>query len=191
MQKLTAKDIWPKAVYEKARDEFRARLAALKKTRRVELGDSVTLLFENRDTVKFQIQEMARVENISSPEGLQAEIDTYNSLVPGEGELSATLMIEITDEAKIPVVLNKLLGLEEQLFLRFAASEVRAKFEEGRSDGARVSAVQFIRFVLSPDQRREFLAAKVASLELRHPSYQAKRALEGETLASLQRDLES
>jgi hypothetical protein len=80
--------------------------------------------------------------------------------------------------------------LEEQLFLRVGGSEVRARFEEGRSDGARISAVQFVRFGLSPEQRREFLAANVASLELRHPNYQAKRALEGETLASLQRDLE-
>jgi hypothetical protein len=190
MQKLTAKDIWPNAIYEKARAESRARLSALKKPRRVELGDSVTLLFENRDTVKDQIQEMARVEHITSPEGIQAELDVYNGLIPGESELSATLMIEITDEARIPVVLNELLGLEEQLFLRVGGSEVRARFEEGRSDGARISAVQFVRFGLSPEQRREFLAANVASLELRHPNYQAKRALEGETLASLQRDLE-
>ncbi len=190
MQKLTAKDIWPNPIYARVRDEFRTRVLALKKPRRVELGESVTLIFENRDTVKHQIQEMARVENINSPEGLQAEIDTYNSLVPADGELSATLMIDVTDEAQIPVVLHKLLGLEEQLFMKFGTGEVRAKFEEGRNDGARVSAVQFIRFALDPDQKREFLAAKVASLELRHPSYQAKRALEGETLASLQRDLE-
>ncbi len=191
MQKLTAKDIWPTPVYEQAREEFRNRIIALKKPRRVELGDSVTLLFENRDTMKFQILEMVRVENIRSPEGVQAEIDVYNGLVPGEGELSATLMIDVTEEAQIPIVLHKLLGLEEQLFLKFASHEVRARFEAGQSDGARLSAVQFVHFALTPEERRDFLAAKVASLELRHPSYQAKRALEGETLASLQRDLES
>src|SRR5579863_5885270 len=120
MQKLTLKDIWPIPIYEKARDEFRARVVALKKPRRVELGDSVTLIFENRDTVKFQIQEMVRVENISSPAGVQAEVDVYNSLVPGDGELSATLMIDVTDEAQIPVVLNRLIGIEEHLYLRCA-----------------------------------------------------------------------
>jgi hypothetical protein len=191
MQKLTAKDIWPTPVYERAREEFRSRIIALKKPRRVELGDSVTLLFENRDTMKFQIQEMVRVENIKTPEGVQAEIDVYNGLVPGEGELAATLMIDVTDEAQIPIVLQRLLGLDEHLYLRFGGSEVRARFEAGQTDGARLSAVQFVHFTLNPEQRREFLGAKVASLELRHPNYQAKRALEGETLASLQRDLES
>lgn len=191
MQKLTAKDIWPTPVYEQTREEFRNRIVALKKPRRVELGDSVTVLFENRDTMKFQIQEMVRVENIKTPEGVQAEIDVYNGLVPGEGELAATLMIDVTDEAQIPIVLQRLLGLDEQLFLRFGGSEVRARFNSGQTDGARLSAVQFVHFALSPEQRRAFLAATVASLELRHPNYQAKRALEGETLASLQRDLES
>jgi hypothetical protein len=191
MQKLTAKDIWPNPVYEQTRDEFRARITSLKRPRRVEIGDSVTLIFENRDTMKFQIQEMARVENIVSPAGLQAELDVYNSLVPGEGELAATLMIDVTDEKQIPIVLHKLLGLDEHLYLRFGGSEVRARFEAGQTDGARLSAVQFVHFALTPAQRSEFLAAKAASLELRHPNYQAKRALEGETLASLQRDLAS
>ncbi len=189
MKKLTRADIWPNPVYERTRDEFRATLVKAKAPRRVEIGDSVTLIFENRDTVKFQIQEMLRVEGITSPEGVQAEIDVYNGLVSGDGELSATLMIDVTEEARIPVMLNRLVGIEETLWLCFEGREVRARFEEGRSDGARVSAVQFVRFPLGPADREAFERAREATLELRHPAYRASARLGPETLASLRQDL--
>jgi hypothetical protein len=189
MKKLTPADIWPNSIYEKARDEFRARVVAAKVHRRVELGDSVTLVFENRDTVKFQIQEMLRIEGITAPDGIQAEIDAYNDLVPGEGELAATLMIDVTEEAKIPVMLNKLVGIEEALYLAFSSHELRARFEQGRSDGSRISAVQFIRIPFDRPQRRDFATASDVTLELRHPAYRATTRLSPECLASLRRDL--
>ncbi|MHB8416783.1 MAG: DUF3501 family protein [Myxococcales bacterium] len=189
MKKLTPEDLWPNAVYEKARDEFRARLIALKGPRRVALGDSVTVLFENRDTVKFQLQEMLRAEGISSPEGVQAELDAYNDLVPGAGELSATLMIDVTRESEIAPMLQRLVGVEEALWLCFAGHELRAQFQAGRSDGERISAVQFIRFELGPAERAAFETAGTAQLELRHAAYAASATLSGETLASLRRDL--
>ncbi len=188
MQKLTEKDLWPAPVYEKTRDEYRARIIALKAPRRVQLGDSVTLLFENRDTVKFQVQEMLRAEHLETPEGIQAELDVYNGLLPGEGELSATLMIDVTEEKEIPVMLNKLVGLEEALCLVFGAHEIAASFEQGRSDGARVSAVQFVRFPLGA-ARRDFGSASPVALELRHPAYRVRTALAPPTLASLRQDL--
>ncbi len=191
MRKLTPRDLWPNAVYEKARDEYRAKLIALKRPRRVALGDRVTLVFENRETVRFQVQEMLRAEGIASPEGIQAELDAYNSLVPGDGELSATLMIDIGEEAEIRDLLERLVGIEETLVLAAGGREVRARFEEGRSDGSRVSAVQFVRFPLGPEDLRALLEASEAKLALRHPSYRAEAALRGETLAALKADLKA
>lgn len=189
MKKLTREDIWPNPVYEKAREEFRARIVVLKAPRRVEVGDSVTVVFENRDTAKFQIQEMLRIEGITSPEGIQAEIDVYNQLVPGDGELSATLMIDVTEEAKIPVMLNRLVGIEDALLLCFTGHELRARFESGHSDGARIAAVQYLHFTLDPAERRDLASASEATLELRHPAYRASARLSAECLASLRRDL--
>ena len=189
MEKLTGKDLWPNPVYEKAREEVRARIIRLKAPRRLALGDSATILFENRETLKYQIQELLRAESITSPAGIQEQLDVYNGLLPGEGELSATLMIDVTEEARIQETLRRLVGIDERLFLCFGPHEIRARFEEGRSDGKRVSAVQFIRFQLDLGARRDFLAAKTGRLELRHPEYQARADLDSETLASLQADL--
>ncbi|MHB1845018.1 MAG: DUF3501 family protein [Deltaproteobacteria bacterium] len=190
MEPLTQRDLWPNAVYEKARDEFRARIIELKKPRRIALGNCVTLLFENRETLKFQIQEMVRAEGITSPAGLQGELDVYNGLMPSTDGLSGTLTVEITDEAKIPEMLHRLLGLEETLVLTFGGCELHASFEAGRSDGQRISAVQFVRFQFDPADRAAFLSCPEARLELRHPGYQAVAPLGPTTLASLRRDLE-
>jgi hypothetical protein len=149
----------------------------------------VTVLFENHDTLRFQVQEMLRAEGIADPAAIQAEVDVYNALMPGADELSATLMIEVVEESKIREVLHSLLGMEESLFLTFGPHEIRAKFEEGRSDGARISAVQYVRFHFKPAEREEFLRATSAHLELRHTTYQARTHLGPTTLESLKADL--
>lgn len=190
MEKLTPKDLWPNPVYEKTREEVRARIIRVKAPRRIAIGDSVTLLFENRETLRYQIQEMLRAESIDSPAGIQEQLDVYNGLLPSDGELSATLMIDVTDEKRIAETLRRLIGLDERLFLRFGAHELRAVFEGGRSDGKRISAVQFIRFQLDPDSRQAFLSAPAVRLELRHPDYQAAVDLGPESLASLRADLQ-
>ncbi len=189
MQRLTEKDLWPNPVYERSRDEYRRHIIELKRPRRIALGESVTVFFENRETVKFQIQEMLRAEGISTPEGVRAEIEVYDGLLPGPDELSATLTIEVTEEARIPETLRRLVGIEEALWLVFAGHEVRASFEAGRSDGARISAVQFVRFRLTPEERAGLLGAGSARLELRHPGYEASVVLSPATLASLRGDL--
>jgi len=189
MEKLTPKDLWPNAIYEAARTEFRNRVIALKAVRRIALAGDVTLVFENRDTLRLQIQEMLRAERIETAAGIQEELDVYNALMPGRDSLSATLFIEVTEEARIKQVLHDLLGLEEALHLAFDGDEVRASFEEGRSDGARISAVQYVRFVFQGAQRERFLQAKAARLELRHPKLRTSVALGAETLESLRGDL--
>jgi hypothetical protein len=188
---LTPKDIWPNKVYEAARQEMRSRVIALKGIRRIALAPDVTLVFENRETLRFQVQEMLRAERVETAEGVEAELDVYNALMPDRQSLSATLFIEVVEQERIAPVLHALVGIEETLFLRYGADEVPASFESGRSDGARISAVQYVRFVFDVPQRERFLAAKEASLELRHPNARGSVALGPETLASLQGDLTS
>jgi hypothetical protein len=189
MDKLSAKDVWPNAVYEAARAEFRNRVIALKAIRRVALAADVTLVFENRETLRFQVQEMLRAERIETPAGVQEELDVYNALMPDRDHLSATLFIEVTDEARIKQVLTDLVGLEETLYLSFGSDTLRATFEEGRSDGERISAVQYVRLPFDPGQRERFLGAKDGRLELRHPKLRSAVTLTREALASLQADL--
>jgi hypothetical protein len=186
---LRAEELWPNAVYQSTRDEYRQKIIALKQPRRLALGDSVTLLFENRDTLRFQVQEMLRVEGLTDPAAIQAELDVYNTLMPTADQLSATLMIEVVEEAKIREMLNRLVGIEESLYLSFGPHQVRAQFETGHSDGARISAVQYVRFPFTPPARESFLAATTARLALRHPTYQASTDLLPATLDSLKADL--
>ena len=186
---LTPKDIWPNPVYEAARHELRAKVIALKEIRRVKLTGEVTLVFENRETLRFQVQEMLRAEGISSPAGIQEQLEVYNEMMPGEDHLQATLFIEVTDEARIPEVLHRLVGLEESLSLRFGAHAVRASFETGRTDGQRVSAVQYVQFKLEGGVRADFLGASEAQLALDHPGAKASVTLSTATLSSLKSDL--
>jgi hypothetical protein len=186
---LSADELWPNDVYQSTRDEYRRRIIALKQPRRVGLGDSVTLIFENRDTLRFQVQEMMRTEGLTDQAAIQGELDVYNALMPGPNELSATLMIEVVDEARIREVLQRLVGIEESLALSFGLNELRAQFEGGHSDGSRISAVQYLRFQFTPAQREAFLETPQARLELRHPAYKASVELGAATLGSLKADL--
>ncbi len=115
MAKLTLDDIADLRAYERERDDFRQEIIALKKRRRIALGPVVTVLFENRDTIRFQIQEMARAERILTDEGIQTELDIYNPLVPDPGRLAATLFIELTSDDQLREWLPKLVGIETAL----------------------------------------------------------------------------
>src|SRR5437867_4043093 len=93
MKPLTLKDVLPLEEYERDRDSFRQRIINLKQWRRISVGDRITLVFENRDTVLFQIQEMVRAERILAPERIREELESYNEQIPGTGEMSATLLL--------------------------------------------------------------------------------------------------
>ena len=100
MRKLTVDDIVDHRAYERERDEFRARIIAMKKRRRIALGDLLTIVFENTDTMRFQVQEMARAERMLTDEADRDEVATYNELIPDDGELSGTLFVELTDDER-------------------------------------------------------------------------------------------
>ncbi len=177
--------------YELSRPDFRQRVIEVKKRRRVALGPLMTLLFENRDTVRFQIQEMLRVERIVRPDKVQEEIDVYNELLPGSNELSATLFIEVTDLAQVQPTLDRFVGLDEPGRLLLAAGGERAfaRFAAGQSREDRISAVHYIRFPLEPASQRAIAAGQTVTLSVRHGGYEADATLAAETVGELARDL--
>jgi len=178
--------------YEKVRDARRRRVVELKKTRRISVGRYLTFVFENRDTVWFQIQEMVRAERIVDDAKIAEEVEVYNGLLPHPGELSATLMIEIEQAAEIKPVLDKLLGIDTRGYVKMTVGSrvVVGDFEAGHSDEERgkLSAVHFVRFALPPEARARFTTSEVA-LVVEHPNEHARTVLSDETKRSLLGDL--
>jgi len=183
MQKVTLDEIVGAERYEKIRDDFRRRIIELKKHRRLTVGDRLTFVFENHDTVLFQIQEMLRAERITDIDKIRFEVDTYNELIPGDRELSTTLLIEITEQEKIRPELVKLIGIDKvvslQIRQRFVIPGI---FEGGRSTEENLSAVQYVRFSLSPEACTAFCDIdQEVCLVIAHPHYQAQCRLPEET----------
>lgn len=177
--------------YESIRDAERRRIIELKCDRRVSVGPEVTFVFENHDTVWFQTQEMVRAERITDLDKIREELAVYNALLPAPGELSATMLIEITDQVEVERRLLGLLGIDEAVELRIGREPATpGEFEAGRSREDRLSAVQYVRFKLSAVARAAFLDASVpVVLAIRHPNYQAESSIVGATRESLARDL--
>lgn len=148
MKALTREDVIPSTEYERQREAFRARIIDLKRRRRISVGPLITLVFENRETLQFQVQEMVRVERIVDPAKVQEELDVYNALLPTPGELSATLLIEITDQEKTKQWLDLFMGLDhgEKVAIRAGNETVFGLFEGGHSHETKISAVHFVRF---------------------------------------------
>lgn len=148
MNLLTPQDLLPAAEYERQREQFRSQIIALKQRRRISIGPLITLVFENRDTLRFQTQEMIRVEHILDPHKVQEELDVYNGLMPGAGELSATLMIEITEQERMKEWLDTFMGLDhgDTVAIRAGDDQTFGLFEGGHSHETKISAVHFVRF---------------------------------------------
>ena len=183
MKPLTKDDLIPYEEYERVRDSFRQQIIELKRRRRISIGDRVTLLFENRRTIQFQIQEMIRAERIVDPAKVQEELDVYNAQLPGDGELAATLFIEITDSARIKSDLDVFQGIDQGQVLRITAggAAVHGQFEQGHSKEDKISAVHFVAFRPS----RAFIDALAqpdvpAFISLDHPAYRAERPVPDE-----------
>lgn len=191
MRKLTREDILTNEEYLKARDERRREIIALKKKRRVDVGKRISLTFENRDTMKYQIQEMMRVEHITDPDKIQFEIDVYNELIPPPGSLSATLFIEISDQSQIRAVLDSFQGLDapNTLYITVGSEKIFAEFEQGHSKEDRISAVHYIRFQFSDQQIRRFAESQV-EVRVEHTAYQATTALTQDQKQEIMRDFQ-
>jgi hypothetical protein len=187
MQPLTPKDFWPLPVYEGVRDQFRKEVIAAKKDRRLQLGPFMTFVFENRTTVKFQVQEILRIEHISEPAQVAEEVEGFNSMLPGNGELSATLMIELTgSDAEVKAQLARLSGLRDHVWLEVAGVRSQGELEPNREEPGRVSSVQYVRFKV-PDAQA--LLRGPAFLVIDHPEYDHRAQLPEAARRSLAQDL--
>ena len=179
--------------YEKVRDERRRRVLELKRARRVPVGRYLSFLFENRDTVLFQIQEMCRAERITDDAKIQEEIDVYGALLPRPGELSATMMIEIEDKERIKPILDGFLGIDTGRHVWMQVGKeyaIPAEFEVGHSDEERgkLSAVHFVRFPFPDPAVRAFRDSPVF-LVVDHSAERARAEISEATRAALLEDL--
>ncbi len=194
MEKLALNDIKDLRDYERSREEYRNKIIALKKIRRISLGPIVTLLFENRETILFQIQEMARAEKIMSDKGIQEELDAYNPLIPEMGQLSATLFIELTSKEELIEWLPKLVGIERSLELVIGASQISVPsipekmHEQMLSRDDVTASVHYIHFEIPEPGQAEFLKGPVI-LRCNIETYKHQIELSEEVLAELAKDM--
>jgi hypothetical protein len=193
MKPLTVEDLLPSDQYERTRDEYRRRIIGLKENRRIAVGDLITLVFENRDTVLFQVQEMIRAEHIVAPERIREELEMYNEQIPGSEELSATLFIEVTDPKKVKPVLDRFQGIDtgETVGFQSGNQQVYGIFEPGRAKEDKISAVHYLRFPFS-DKWKARLAKRAEPIEIfvEHSGYQARVTVSDDMRTSLLRDLD-
>lgn len=194
MKKIEAADVKNLHEYELIRDDWRRDVIAAKARRRVVLGPAVSLVFENRLTVLNQIQEMCRIERIVKPEAVQAEIDVYNELLPGPGEVAATLFIELPARGGVQEELDRFVGLDDgrSVWLEIGGTRAYARFLEGQGRADRIAAVQYVRFpVGSGAGIRDALgnpSVPVAAV-VEHTGYRARTELSAETRFELAQDL--
>ena len=194
-QGLTLDDVLDLRAYERVREGYRARVIARKQFRRVGLGPIMTLVFECLDTVRFQVQEMARVEKIITDEAIQVELDIYNRLLPRQGELSATLFIELTSDAELREWLPRLVGIERALGVAVGddtvvPSEPEAEHAAALTRDSVTPAVHYLRFRFAGAQVAGFVNASEVALVSSHPEYPARTVLSPEVRRELLGDLE-
>lgn len=192
MKKVERSEILGLDAYERARPKMLEELIAKKRNRRVAVGDHMTFIFENHDTVRFQIHEMVRTERMVKEPAIAHEIETYNELVPDEGELSATLMIEYEPEGRREA-LDRLRGLEEHVLLHVGDRSAEARFEIlPGEEPDRVPSISYVRFAIGREAAADLRdESKTAALEITHPSYQARAELPGAVRLELAADLEA
>ena len=177
--------------YERRRDELRASAMRTRRARRIALGPNATLTFENRETVRYQIQEMLRAERIARPEEVEHEIETYSDLLPTDFELSATLMFELPEEIERTRQLTALRGFEEHLHLNFGdAGDAPARFDRRQIGEERLSSVQFIRFALTSAQRDALGRGAALRLVSDHPAYAHTVPIDAAAARAIASDLE-
>jgi hypothetical protein len=163
--------------YHKARPAIRARVLEEKKLRRIFLGEHVVLIFENELLIRYQIQEMLRVEKIFDEEGIQHELESYLPLVPDGTNLKATMHIEYADETQRKVMLTKLKGIEDQIWVRidgFPAVLAIADEDMDRENDEKTAAVHFLRFEFPPEMIAAAKAGAAIFMGVNHPQYQAE-----------------
>ena len=194
MKAIVSAEVIPHEEYERRREVFRAKIIALKQRRRLSIGPYITIVFENRETVQFQIQEMIRVERIFDPVKVQDELDVYNALLPAPGELSATLLIEITEDAMIKERLDQFMGLDhgDKVAIVADGEEVFGEFEGGRSHETKISAVHFVKFRPTTSMTKAFAdLSRTVTIRVQHGHYREESPVSGSMREEWLADLRS
>ncbi len=191
-RKLTLADIADARAYERERDQLRAEVLVIKQRRRVSLGTVVTLMFENRATMRYQIQEMARVERTFTDEGIMEELAVYNPLIPEPGHLCATLFIELTSDEQLGEWLSKLVGIEQSVVFRLPNGEsVRCVVDPQHAAQLTrenvTAAVHYVTFEFTDAQVAAFTDGVILAID--HPEYLEAVELLPSTVAELRADL--
>lgn len=182
MSKVQRHELMPTAEYDAVRDQYRQRMMAIKAARRVHLGSHLTFLFENHDTMLYQVQEMLRAEATTAEADIQHELETYNQLIGGPGELGCTLLIEIDDPLQRDIVLRKWLELPKHLYLRTADGALaRARYDAAQIGTDRLSSVQYLLFRCGD--------SPPVAIGMDLPSMELEAALSEEQAAALAADL--
>jgi hypothetical protein len=193
MPRITRESLMTLEAYAKARKDFRARVIAHKKDRTVHLGEHVTLAFEDELTMRYQIQEMLRIEKIFEEEGIQGELDAYNPLVPDGSNFKATMLIEYDDPAERRRALAKLRGIEDRVWVQVeGCAKVYAVADEDleRENEEKTSSVHFLRFELTPEMVAALKYGVGLGVGVDHPAYRAEvPRVSAQTRAALVADL--
>ena len=174
MNKLTPNDLIGLEQYSRQRADIRARVMAHKKDRTVHIGDHATWVFEDRETIQYQVQEMLRAERIFEPQGIQDELDAYNPLIPDGSNWKVTFLIEYTDESERRVALTKLKGIEDRCWVQIADFDrVYAVADEDleRENEEKTSSVHFLRFELTASMSKAIKAGGAIHMGIDHPNY--------------------
>ncbi len=190
MRPVTPAEIQTLADYEIGRPALRQRILETKAARRIAVGDHLTLLFENHETVRYQIQEMLRVERITNPAAIAHEIDTYNELIAGRDELKATLLIEYEDPEERDRRLQELVGLERHLHLDVpGVGSCSATFDDRQISLERISSVHYVVFALGPSLATATREEAEMVVRVDHPRLDVRAVLTAVQAAALREDL--
>ncbi len=193
MNKLKKSDLSSLEEYNSNREQFREQVLTLKKDRKVQIGSNVTLLFENSDTIKYQVQEMLRIEKIFEQNGIEKELATYNPLIPDGSNLKATMLIEFPDEVIRKEKLGQLTGIEHKVWLQVGENvRIFAIADEDleKTTEEKTSAVHFLRFELSNLMVKDLQSGATLFAGIDHTNYNVRtQEIQKATSDSLNQDL--
>ena len=192
MRRITRESLMTLEAYAKARKEFRANAIAHKRLRSVHIGEHVTLLFEDEMTIRYQIQEVLRVEKTFEEAAIQDELDAYTPLIPDGRNFKATMLIEYVDEAERRIALTKLKGIEDKTWIQVEGSKkIYAIADEDlqRENETKTSAVHFLRFELTQEMAAALKYGVSLAMGVGHPQYTVAMEVNNQTRVALVRDL--
>lgn len=190
---ITRLDLLPLNTYRQGRDEYIQKMISYKNKRRVKLSQNISILFENHQTILFQIQELVNSEDLTNPNELDEYIDIYSGMLPNVNELSATLFIELDNQEQLADLLIKLKGIEHHLTLFVDDEPVKAVFEEDHNEREFTTSVHYVKFPLTTTAKHLLLNKSedsiTLSLRLDHPELLEKVTLTPACIKSLKADL--